>query len=140
MPYHTLTDLTTKLTTASVVQLTDDRNTGTIDTAVTDDAARSAAGLIDGMLRARYSLPLASSPDILREASLSLVIFDLYRRRMGVNEVPKAVREERDGAMSILGLIRDGKISLFEEDRSSTFLSNRTGKDKAFSDEVLESM
>lgn len=137
--YHTLADITLKLTEATLIQLSDDAHSGAVDTTVTDDAARSAAAIIDGVIRAKYSLPLDSTPDILREISIALAIYDLYRRRMGA-EVPKAIREERDHAMSLLDHIASGTVALFETDRSGQCVTNKDADDRVFSDEVLLQM
>jgi phage gp36-like protein len=134
--YHTLDDLIATLSADTVTQLTDDGDISEIDTSVTDAKAAAAATTIDSYVGTRYSFPLPSVPGILKEVSLGLTVYELYFRRMGEN-IPKSIRERRDTAISILEHIRDGKMRLFETDKSGTMLVNKTAADRLFSRDTL---
>lgn len=137
MAYHTLDELKAKLTDRSLIEATDDAVVGTIDEDITTSAAQSAADTIDGYLRSRYTLPLASVPGLLREISLSLAIYDLFRRRMPEN-MPESIRLERKNALALLEHIAEGKISLFEADKAGGFRTNKETEDRVFPKTVLD--
>jgi phage gp36-like protein len=95
--YATISDLQDRLGEARLVQLTDraDPPLGLVDTLVAQNALNDAEAEINGYLVARYSLPLAPAPDVLRVHTLALAVYRLLGNQvtdMDLAEV-KAVRQ-----------------------------------------------
>ncbi len=84
--------------------------------AVISDAMRVVAQLIDGYLRPRYALPLASIPAFLSDVETKLVRYRLHRHlTRGEGQQHPVIRDYTD-AMKLLRDIRSGNLSLGEDD------------------------
>lgn len=70
-------------------------------------AIASADGLIDSYLATRYSLPLVSTPAVLKEAALDLARYELHKER-----ATEEVRERRKEVVSWLRDLSGGKARL----------------------------
>jgi phage gp36-like protein len=140
MPYSTLTDIQNAITAASVIQLTDDTGAGTVDQGKVDAAVLAADELINGYLRSRYTLPLASTPPLIKDLSVSIAVYRLYDRRFAAN-MPDSIKAKYDNALRLLGMIQKGTISLGIESTTQvegTFKTNKTSDDKTFSKDILD--
>lgn len=115
MRYCTLDDLRLAMPARALVELSQDDSAaireGTVDEDVVARAIGQAEELIDGYMRNRYTLPLAVVPTVIRDLAVSLARHALYARRPE-RDLPAAVKSTYDGALSTLGLVRDGRISL----------------------------
>lgn len=139
MPYCTQSDIQTKVTAQTLVQLTDDQGTGLVDSAVVVSAIKTADTLIDTYLRRRYALPLSPVPDILGELAVQLAIYDLYQRRMR-GEMPDDVVSNRKNAVRILEHISDGSINLLSNDQTNVIVTNKTASDVEWPGSLLDKM
>jgi phage gp36-like protein len=74
-----------------------------------------ATALIDGYLARRYTLPLATAPNLLTTWARAIVRYKLHPDRVGDERSDPVVRDYRD-ALKFLALIADGKFSLGIED------------------------
>ncbi len=84
--------------------------------AVIVDAMRVVAQLIDGYLRPRYALPLASVPAYLSDIETKLVRYRLHRHlTRGEGQQHPVIRDYVD-AMKMLRDIRAGNLSLGVDD------------------------
>lgn len=86
MAYSALADLILRLNEDTIIQLTDDANTGSVNSDVVSEAIEDADGLMDTYLRVRYAVPVASPPAVLTRISSILAICHLYHRRQGPPE------------------------------------------------------
>jgi phage gp36-like protein len=112
MAYCVLADITAKrIPEATLIQLTDDQDTGAVDQTVVDGIIADADELIDGHLRGRYVLPLEPVPGMVKALSVDIAVYNLYGRRSEY-ETPKGVAEKYAAAMKILEKIRKGEIAL----------------------------
>jgi phage gp36-like protein len=112
MPYCTLDDIKSKrIPEGTLVQLTDDADTGTVDETVVAGIIGDADELIDGYLRGRYVLPLEPMAGIVKTLSVDVSVYNLYGRRPEF-DTPKAVGEKYTAAVKILEGIQAGKITL----------------------------
>lgn len=95
MTYATQADMQTALGDDELIQLTDraDPPVGAIDAAVLTRALEAADGEIDSYLAARYTLPLASVPTILRDCAIDIARYRLHDR--GVPDLVKDTYKER---------------------------------------------
>lgn len=101
MTYATQADYIAAFGEAELGQLTLD------DPAVFDAAQQRASAVIDGYLAARYSLPLSSTPDLVRGWCL-----DLMRHALHKDFASEQVAERRDTALQQLRDLSKGAMVL----------------------------
>lgn len=112
--YCTQTDIEQRrISTATLIQLTDDADTGAVDAAVVAGAITEAAGTVDGFLRGRYPLPLNPVPEIITTIALDVSVYYLYARKPEFDP-PEAVSDRYKSAVALLQRIQDGKMPLYE--------------------------
>ncbi len=112
MSYCTQTDIQNKrIPEETLIQLTDDVGVGVVDPGVVSEAIAEADDLIDGYLRGRYQLPLASVPKVLGGLSASIAAFKLYGRRPEFG-TPEHVVKAHDAALKTLDKIQKGAVRL----------------------------
>jgi phage gp36-like protein len=110
MPYVTPQALIDRFGEHEIVQLTDratPRNQA-VDDAVAQLACDRAGAEIDGYVGARYTLPLASTPELLTLLALDVARYHLFE----MVEPPTVVRDRYKEATRTLEAIRDGKQPL----------------------------
>jgi phage gp36-like protein len=112
MAYCTLEDLGKIMPEQDLIELTDDDvPAAVIVTANVDKAIADAGELIDGYLRARYSLPLTPAPGLINTLACDIAVYRLYARRVKLTP-PEGVSERYKNALKLLDLIQKGAISL----------------------------
>lgn len=109
MAYCTLQELKDRYSEALLVEISDraDAPTGAVDTALIDRAIADADALIDGYLKPRYALPLATVPRLVTDLSLRISIYFAHARVAD----DKIVRDYQD-ALKTLAQISSGAIQL----------------------------
>ncbi|MDR0996754.1 MAG: DUF1320 domain-containing protein [Zoogloeaceae bacterium] len=113
MPYCSIADLKLAIPDQTLIWLTcDDPQAPAMNLPVAEEAIRQAEELVDGFLRGRYALPLASVPTLVKDMSVHLARHWLYARRPEGADLPDAVKDGQKNALRILENIRDGKITL----------------------------
>lgn len=80
---------------------------GAIDAAVVNRALADSDAMIDGHLLGRYALPLASTPDLLRDLALTISIYKLHRV---VSD--EKIRLDYQDALKMLAAIANGTVRL----------------------------
>lgn len=90
-----------------LVQLTDRNGDGLEDADVLDKAAADADAEINAYIGARYTLPLASTPELLKRIARDLVRYFLFDQR-----APEEVRLRYQRSIKLLESIRSGDTSL----------------------------
>lgn len=80
MAYCTLAEMVERFGEAMLVNATDRGlvASGTIDTSAIERAIADADALIDGYLSARYQLPLAAVPALIKTLSLTIAIYKAH--------------------------------------------------------------
>jgi phage gp36-like protein len=73
---------------------------------------------------------------LLREVSLALAAYFLYRRKTA--EPPKAVVDDYRDALGVLDKVLAGEIRLLEGDKSSGYLCNKTAGDRFWPKSILD--
>lgn len=110
--YLTPEELLAFMSMKSVAQLTnDDPHAKEPDMGRVEEALRAAGELVDGYLRGRYELPLATVPTLLRDVARTIARFKLYERRPE-SDMPETVMETYKAAVKTLEQIRSGRITL----------------------------
>jgi phage gp36-like protein len=132
MPYCTLDDITATVTTDDVLQLTDDEGAGVINTVRVDEAIAKS----DGLILAFTGVVPDPVPEIIRQISVELSIYHLYKRRFASN-MPESIDKGYSRAIDLLKQIQSGKISIgaAEADQSvvsGQYATNRTRDDRLF--------
>lgn len=141
MSYSSQTDLTNEIGEATVRELSDDLNSGSIDSDKVNRAISNADAVIDAHIRSHYSVPLSSTPALIRKLSVDLATFNLYSRRGALFDIPNWIDTRQKDAMKMLASIRDGKIDLGIEPPpaiSSAAVAKAEGEDYLFDASTLE--
>jgi phage gp36-like protein len=109
MAYCTSADILLILDSDTLVQLTDDANTGSVDTDVVNRAIADVDEEIDAYLSVRYSLPLSATPGLVRRLSAQMAVYQLYARK---GEVPQAHKDRAAAAVQLLDRLAKGQVKL----------------------------
>ncbi|WP_316171043.1 DUF1320 domain-containing protein [Bradyrhizobium sp. SZCCHNRI1058] len=109
MSYAAQSDLVARYGTPMLIDLTDraDPPAGTIDAAVVTQALADADAAIDGYLLGRYSLPLATTPALLKDLAVPIAVYKLHR-----DTVSDKVRADYLDALKTLSQIASGAVRL----------------------------
>jgi phage gp36-like protein len=116
MAYSTQSDLVEQISSASLIELTDDAGAGTVDESVVTRAIADADALIDSYCGKRYTVPFSTVPAIVRKMSVDIAIYNLYARPVHMDETPASRRDRYRDAVDILKAIARGDISLGASD------------------------
>lgn len=112
MAYCSLEDITGVIPERELIMLTDDMVPPiAVNQVVVDQAIASAGTLINGYIGARYSIPLATVPELVKSIALDITVYKIYlRRKKGMPS--DAVKTGYDDAMKQLRDIQSGKLNL----------------------------
>jgi len=137
MQYCDLEDIKQIVTENTLIQLTDDDQTGVIDSDKVNDAIAYSQEVIDGFLRGRYELPLTKVPGVIKILSTDLSFYRLYSRRFDT-EMPEAVHDKYKTSLKILTQIQKGHVLLDLDSPDQVpvlpgFKTNKRYEDKMFS-------
>jgi len=136
MAYCTQADLDAAVDSTTLMQLTDDEGAGSINTTRLQRAMDDATAEVDGHIRGRYSVPLATVPPFIRVLTVHLAIHALYARRGGAfGDLPPAVAQRYKSAQDALRAIREGKLDLGVEPppaRSAAIVADTDGPSRLF--------
>lgn len=107
--YCTVQDLIDRYGEDELIQLTDraDPPAGVVDAGVAEKAIADAGELIDAHLAARYTLPLATVPELLRRLACQIARYLLHD-----DAAPEEVRERYKDAERLLRDIGAGRVRL----------------------------
>lgn len=114
--YCRIEDIRQYLTEEDLVQLTNDRGTGTVDMQKVEQAISYAGGLINAYLRGRYSVPLSPVPELVKKLCVELAVYELYSRRLCLS-MPEGLVERRKEIIKLLEHIQKGFVKLGIEGR-----------------------
>ncbi|OGI00467.1 MAG: hypothetical protein A2Y25_12010 [Candidatus Melainabacteria bacterium GWF2_37_15] len=118
MSYCSTSDIQAVIANDDLVQLTNDSGGDTVDTTKITDAISYVDNIIDGYLRGRYDLPLASIPDELKYIAVDFVVYRLYSRRL-YTEVPDSILKKYYEVIKTLQDIQKGAFNLGVENTSA---------------------
>ena len=139
--YCDLDDLKNAVPEEVIIQLTDDDDTGSVDTDKTDSAMNDAAELIDGYLRGRYTLPLAPTPEIVKRLSVDISIYYLYQRRLDLT-MPESLENRYKNSIKLLEQIMKGQVTFAQTGDdiagSLNLKVNKTSDDRLFTMDTMD--
>lgn len=111
MSYCTIANIIEVIPNSDLVQLTNDDGGSTVDNDKITNAIEFSTSMIDGYLRGRYTLPLLSTPDIIKYSAIDIVVYRLYCRRL-LDEMPIQIQQKYDDTVKLLGEIQKNKFHL----------------------------
>lgn len=136
MAYCTQAQIESAIGSTTVLQLTDDAGSGSIDADKVTEAIRDAGQEIDGYVRAHYSVPLAApTPAMVNTICIDLAIHRLFRRRRATFGMPEDVMEMYSKRIAQLERINKGTLDLGVEavpTASARVTAQTAGTDQAF--------
>lgn len=105
------------LSESELVQLTNDDGGDTVDTDVLGQIITRCEAEVDGYVGRRYSLPLAATPEILKDLACRAVVHALHRRRPGT--LSDDLRADRKDITARLRDIATGVLTLGQQPEPS---------------------
>jgi len=111
MAYSTDQDLFDAIGQETARLLTDDDNSGSVDSSKLDSVRSDAQEIIKAYLRDRYELPLSTTPPLLIQLEVALTAERLYRRRPS-DDTPESVENAAAEAMDVLRALSEGRMTL----------------------------
>lgn len=113
MPYCTQANLVDRFGQVELIQLTNptDPAAVTVNATRVDDGIADIDALITAKLQARYALPLATVPRVLRN-----IACDLVRARLYEDRITDHVAKRETAALKLLDEISQGKLQLGLDD------------------------
>ncbi len=112
MGYSTQADIENKrIPQATLIELTDDAGTGSVDADIVAGAIADADALIESYLEpAGYPVPLAAVPTLISRLSADIAAFYLYGRRPEF-ETPKRIEAGHDSGIRLLEKLQAGQVT-----------------------------
>lgn len=111
--YLSVDELKAALSEQTLIELSnDDYQATTVNDGVVRVAIDFGQQLIDGYLRSRYTLPLASPHTLLKQLNIDISRHWLYQRRPEGRELPEAVTSAYKNAVKTLEAVQGGKLHL----------------------------
>lgn len=138
MAYTTLSNIIHDSDNETIIQLTDDNDTGSLDNAVVNKHISKQQNIIDGYLRGRYPVEMADEdvPELIEDACTKMVLYSLYGRRATLTMPEKVTRDYKD-TLKFLISIQKAEISPFEtEDEPEVIIKNKTSSDQIYTSSV----
>lgn len=107
MTYATQQDLVDRFGESELIQLTDRSESGVVDAAVVTRALADADAEINGYLTARYTLPLATVPEVLVRVASDIARYYLFGDAM-----IETVKDRYENAIKLLKGVSSGLVDL----------------------------
>lgn len=109
MAYAVEADLIEVLTPAQRLALLDDDSDGTETVGLATTLIAGASAEIDGIISARYAVPLTTTPATIKHLCLRITRAKAYYRRASP---PEAIVADYTAALEMLGRIASGEIGI----------------------------
>ena len=108
--YCTITDIADDITEVTLIELSDDLNENSVNEDLVNAKIVEMSNYIDSYLAGSYSVPVQDN-SITKGVCVSLVVCDLYQRRLGLDYSDSLV-SRRSIAIKTLEKLRTGIMSL----------------------------
>ncbi len=140
MAYSSQSDLNEIYDNDELIELTDDENSGNIVTSRVTAAITRADNLINAYLRAQHTVPIVSTPELIRNLSTSLASYYLWkRRRKGQIDEEREVTYKSD--IKTLEAINKGTIKIDDAtsfaNTGEIYYSNKTTTSRVYTSDEL---
>ena len=143
MPYSDIDDLKKDLSEEELIQLTDDKGLGAIDTEIYAGQRDDADAEIDGYLTGGgYTVPLLPVPTLIKKISKAITSYNLHKRKLKLN-IPDSLNTDYNNQVKLLKAIQEHKVSIGVTIAQSgagdgSYKTNKASTDKTFSKDVLD--
>lgn len=135
--YATLSDLLGQVSERVLVSLTDDEGTGQIHTGRVEQAIADASARIDAYCQARYTVPFAPVPDVIRRLCVDIAIYNLFSRRgFEENSADEAIIRRYKDAVRMLEQIATGAIRIGAAAPAPSHTVRMTGRPRIFGSDL----
>jgi len=113
MSYISQQDLQSAVGLDKLIQLTDEDNTGQVNTDRVQQAIDAGCGLFDAYARTRYTIPVPVTP-MVRSLCIDLALFELIKGRATYADegIYKVRKDAYDAALKTLRSIHSGEAAL----------------------------
>lgn len=137
MAYTDLTTINEQTPREILIQLTDDNDTGDIDTNVVDWAIAKAEATIDAYNNGRYpvEIPDGEVPPFIKSIATDIAVWHLYKRKL-ILTIPDSLQKCYDHAIKWLEKGQKGEISPFPSDKEPARVVVST-RDKVFTQSTI---
>lgn len=109
MAYSIQSDIEEKIELAELVAITDEDDTGLVDTDKVTRAIADADAEIDAYCGKRYKVPFDSVPAMIRKVSVAISIYNLFQGHSGA---PEDRETDYKNAIAFLDRVSKGSVSL----------------------------
>lgn len=109
MAYCDQTDINDQVDERNLILLTDDDDTGSVDSDKVDAAILKADALIDSYLAVKYAVPMDTVPAIVKKLSVDIAVYELFSRR---DSVPESTQKRFDDAVTFLKDVAQGRAGI----------------------------
>lgn len=119
MAYTDLKTINEAMPLITLIQLTDDNDTGEVDTSIINYAIEKAQATVDAYNNGRYpiEIPDGDVPIFIKGIATDIAIWFLYKRKL-ILTIPESLQRCYDEALKFLQKGQEGKISPFPEANS----------------------
>lgn len=143
MAYCSLNDLYQICPETDIIQLTDDESLGEVVTSIVEDCIEYADTLINSYLSGKYTVPLSTVPDLVKQLSIDLSVFRLYSRRLSL-QMPEGLTARYNEAIRLLRDIQAGRMDLPDANTEEVlsgdgfYRTNKTSDNRVFNSTLLD--
>ena len=128
MAYAAQIDLENQYGVDLVTRLADYDGDGVADQSAIDDALTSAQSIVDAYLAARYPVPLANPPPVVRDLTVDIAWYRLAHNRL---KQTAEMRLRYEDAIKLLTAVAGGKASIGLDSTGEGVSDDQTGKFRA---------
>ena len=129
--YSVKADILEILPLQDLIELTDDiAPVDTVDDPTVVSAITRADNRINTYLRGKHTVPFTTVPPSVKDWSVTLAIFELYRRRVNL-EIPDVLRMDFDQTIKDLKLVQGGQLLIDDSTSIANTANYYKGQGKA---------
>ena len=138
MPYCSITEIRKRCPELTLIQLTDDNNSGQINSDIITTAILDADAIINSYIMDRYLTPLPQTNDLILKIAVNLALYFIYSRRYD-DTIPAEVKNQFEESVNMLRDISEGRLKLknMPRNNSSDTLCSKDEYDTVFSENYL---
>lgn len=134
-------DIIDRIPDEVLIRLTDDEDTGEVNTQRIEQAISSATAEINAYAQKRYPVPFSPAPPILKKLAEDIAIYNLYARRGLDKDSSDAIVSDRyKAAIKFLEHLAEGKVAIGAPKPPPQPYIHFKGPRRVFSRDKLEGM
>lgn len=126
MNYITINDLLIEFSTQELAKLTGDPTGNHINTNRIELAIKQAQSEVDAYLSDNYILPLSIVPDLIKNLTYELIVYNIYSQYYKNSEITEQVKWRRLNSLSILKLLKNNEIIINADKKTNRIITINT--------------